>query len=99
MLITKKTLQKIHYWRRLYFPTGTFFARIFSSNTAKQLASAALQAGKNATKDIGVKAIDMGETVTIDAGKNFVEKVSKKLSTPPHKWLMLWFHLKKLVTK
>ena len=43
-------------------PSGTFFARMFSSNSAKQLASAALQAGKTATKDIGMKAIDVGKT-------------------------------------
>ena len=33
-------------------PFGTFFARMCSSNAAKQLASAALQAGKTAAKDI-----------------------------------------------
>ena len=56
--------------------------RIFSSNAAKQLASAALQAGKTAAKDIGMKAIDVGKTVPIDAGKKLVEKAAKKLSTP-----------------
>ena len=43
---------------------------MFSSNAAKQLASAALQDGKTAAKDIGMKAIDVGKTVAIDAGKN-----------------------------
>ena len=57
---------------------------MFSSNAAKQLASAALQAGKTAVKDIGMKAIDVGKTVAIDAGKNLVEKAAKRLSTP--KW-------------
>ena len=33
---------------------------MFSSNSAKQLASAALQAGKTAAKDIEMKAIDVG---------------------------------------
>ena len=57
---------------------------MFSSNAAKQLASAALQAGKTAAKDIGIKAIDvdMGKTVAIDAGKKLVEKAAKRLSTP-----------------
>ena len=50
-------------------PSGTFFARMFSSNAAKQLASAALQAGKTAARDIGMKAIDVGKTVAIDPGK------------------------------
>ena len=63
-------------------PSGTFFARMFSSNAAKQLASAALQAGKTAAKDIRMKAIDVSKTVAIDAGKKLVEKASKKLSTP-----------------
>ena len=63
-------------------PSGTFFARIFSSNAAKQLASAAFQAGKTAAKDIGVKAIDESKTAAIDAGKKFGEKAAKKLYTP-----------------
>ena len=63
-------------------PSGTFLARMFSSNAAKQLASPALQAGKTAEKDIGMKAIDMGKTVAIDAGKKLVEKAAKRLTTP-----------------
>ena len=63
-------------------PSGTLFARMFSSNAAKQLASAALQAGKTAAKDIEIKAIDVGKTVAIDTGKKLVEKAATKLSTP-----------------
>ena len=63
-------------------PSGTFFARMFSSNAAKQLASAALQAGKTATKYIEMKAIDVGKTVALDAGTKLVEKAAKKLSKP-----------------
>ena len=59
---------------------GTLFARMFSNNATKQLASAALQAGKTAAKDIGMKAIDVSKTVAIDAGKKLVEKAAKKLS-------------------
>ena len=55
---------------------------MFSSNAAKQLASTALQATKTAVKDIGMKAIDVGKPVAIDAGKKFVDKVAKKLFTP-----------------
>ena len=50
-----------------------FFARMFSSNAAKQLASTALQAGTITAKDIGMKAIDVGKTAAIDAGKKLVE--------------------------
>ena len=63
-------------------PSGTFFARMFSSNTAKQLASVALQAGKTAAKDIEMKAIDVGKSVAIDADKKLVEKAAKMLSAP-----------------
>ena len=55
---------------------------MFSSNVSKQLASVALQAGKTAAKDIGMKADDVGKTVAIDAGAKLVEKAAKKLSTP-----------------
>ena len=55
MLITKRTYTKIYV--------------IFSSNVAKQLASAALQAGNTAAKDIGMKATDVSKTVAIDGGK------------------------------
>ena len=54
---------------------------MFSSNAAKQLALAALQAGKTAAKDIGMKAINVGKTVAIVAGKKLVEKSAKKLTT------------------
>ena len=63
-------------------PLRIFFARMFSSNAAKQLASAASQAGKTAAKDIGMQATDVGKTVAIDAGKKLVEKAAKKLSAP-----------------
>ena len=55
---------------------------MFSSNAAKQLASAALHAGKTASKYVGMKAIDVGKTAAIDAGKLLVEKSAKRLSTP-----------------
>ena len=71
---------------------------MFSSNAAKQLASAALQAGKTAAKDIVMKAIDVGKTVTIDTDKKLVEKrLLKSYPHQTHKWLMLWFHQKKLL--
>ena len=47
----------------------------------KQLASATLQAGKTAAKDIGMIAVDVDKTVAIDAGKKLVEEAAKRLST------------------
>ena len=80
MLITKKkNLHKeIRHWRRWYLRFHReLFARMFSSNASKQLASAALLAGKTAARDIGLKAIDVDKTVAIDAGKKLVEKALK----------------------
>ena len=84
MLITKRTYKKKYVigGPGILGSIWIFFARMFSSNSAKQLASAALQAAKTAAKDIGMKAIDVGKTVAIDAGKKLVEKAAKELSTP-----------------
>ena len=83
MLITKRTYKKKYAigGAGICGSIGNFFARMFSSNAASQLASAALQAGKTAARDIGMKVIDVGKTVAIDAGKKLVEKTAKKLST------------------
>ena len=84
MLIAKRTYKKKYVigGGGIFGSIGNFFARMLSSNAAKQLASAALQAGKTAANDIGMKAIDVGKTIAIDAGKKLVEKAAKKLSTP-----------------
>ena len=68
-------------------PMGTFFARMFSSNEAKQLASAALQVGKTAAKGIAMKAIDVRKTVALDAGKQLAENAAKKYPHPSSKLL------------
>ena len=84
MLIIKRSYKKKYYigGAAVFGSIGNFFARMFSSNAAKQLASAALQAGKTAANDIGMKAIAVGKTVAIDAGKKLVEKTAKRLTTP-----------------
>ena len=71
MLITKITYKKKYVigGAGIFESIGNFLARMFSSNAAKQFASAALQAGKTAVNDIGTKAIDMSKPVAIDAGK------------------------------
>ena len=76
MLITKRTYKKKYVigCAFVFSSIGNFFARMFASNAAKQLASTALRAGKTAAKDIGMKAIDVGKTVAIDAGKKLVEE-------------------------
>ena len=84
MLITKRYYKKKYVigGAGIFGSIGNFFARMFSSNAAKQLASAALPAEKTAAKDIGMKAVDMGKTVAIDADTKLVEKASKRLSAP-----------------
>ena len=84
MLITKRTYKKKYVigGAGIFGSIGNFFARMFSINAAKQLASAAVQAGKTAAKDIGIKAIAVVKTIVIDVGKKLVEKPAKKLSTP-----------------
>ena len=52
---------------------------MFSSNPAKQLASAALQARNTAAQDTGMKAIDVDKTFAFDAGMKLVEKADKKV--------------------
>ena len=84
MLITKRIYKKKYViaGAGIFGSIGNVFARMFSSNAAKQLASAALQAGKTAAKDIGMKSVDVGKTVAIDADKKLVENAAKKLSAP-----------------
>ena len=84
MLITKRTYKKKYVigGAGIFDSIGNFFAKMFSSNAAKQLTSAALHAGKTAAKDIGMKAIDMGQTVAIHTGEKLVEKAAKSVSTP-----------------
>ena len=83
MLITKRSYKKKYVigGAGIFVSIGNFLARMFSSNAAKQLASATIQAGKTAAKHIGMKAIDVGKTVAIVAGKKLVEEVAKKLTT------------------
>ena len=84
MLITKITYKKNYAigGSGIFDFIGNFFTEMFSSNAAKKLASAALHAGKTAAKDIGMKVIDVGEPVAVEAGKKLVEKTAKKFSTP-----------------
>ena len=109
MLITKRTYKKKYVigGAGIFSSIGNFFARMFSSNAAKQLTSTALQAGKTAAKDIGMKAIDVGKTVAIDAGKKLVEKAAKRLTTPKSQMAnvvvpqiaFVLVHLKRLLKK
>ena len=91
MIITKRTYEKKYVIEGagIFDSIGSFFARMSSSNAAKQLASTALQAGKTAAKDIGMKDIDVGKTDAIDVEKKLVEKSAKNYSHTNHKWQIL----------
>ena len=80
MLITESPYKKKYFIGEagIFEPIGNFFAIMFSSNAAKQLPSAALQAGKTAVKDIGMKANDVGKTVAIIA--KYVDKSAINLN-------------------
>ena len=101
MLISKRTYKKKYIigGAGIFDSIGNFFARMFSSNAAKQLASAALQVGKTAAEDIAKKDIDVGDTVAIDAGKKLVEKSAKRLTTPKSQVANAMIHQKKLLKK
>ena len=82
MLITKRTYKKKYVigGAGIFGSTGNFLARMFSNYCGKAISSTAFQAGKTASKDIGMNAIDVDKSVAIDAGKKLVEKTVKKLS-------------------
>lgn len=66
----------------IFDTVANFFKRLVVSDTAKQIASKAMSAGKDVAKEIGKKAVDVGKTVAIDAGAKLVDKVVKKLLAP-----------------
>ena len=72
MLITKRTYKKKYVTggAGIFGSMGNFLMRMFSRNAAKQLASTALQAGKTAAKDIGMKAIDVGKQLRLMLVRN-----------------------------
>ena len=72
MLITKISYKKKYAILALVssIRSGTFFTKMFSNNTAKQLASTALQAGKTEAKDIGMKAVDVGKQLRLMLVRN-----------------------------
>ena len=72
MLMKKRSYKKKYVigGAGIFESIGNFVVRMFSSNAAKQLASAALQAGKTAAKDIGMKAIDVEKQLRLMLVRN-----------------------------
>ena len=85
MIIPKQGFTK----RYVYGGSGIFdsmtklLMRIFTSKAAKQLASSALDVGKNVAKEGAKKALEAGKSAATDVGKKLVQKAlapkSKKI--------------------
>ena len=62
---------------------ANFLARMFTSSTAKQIASSALDVDKSVAKEGGKKALEAGKSAAVDVGKKLVTKAltpkSKKI--------------------
>ena len=101
MLITTRTCKKKYVIGStgIFGSIGNFFARKVSSHAAKQLASAALQAEKTATKYIGMIAVDVIKQLRFMLIRNWLKMLLKSYPHQNHKWLMLWFHQKRLLKK
>ena len=82
MIIPKQGFTK----RYAYGGSGIFdsitklLMRIFTSNAAKQLASSALDVGKNVAKEGAKKALEAGKSAVTDVGKKLVQKALKPKS-------------------
>src|SRR6218665_2898255 len=85
MLIVAKRRYKKQYvigGAGIFDTVAGVFKKLFVSNAARQIASNALSAGKDAAKKIGKKALDVGKTVAIDAEKRLIEKAAAKIMKP-----------------
>ena len=71
----------------------------FLSNAARQIASTALSAGKDAAIEIGKKALDVGKTVAIDAGKRLIDKAATKIMKPTAPTTVLTQESKDVLTR
>ena len=82
MIIPKQGFTK----RYAYGGSGIFdsmtklLMRIFTSNAAKQLASSALDVGKDVAKEGAKKVLEAGKSAATDVGKKLVQKALKPKS-------------------
>ena len=85
MIIPKQGFTKRYAYggSRIFDSIIKLLMRIFTSNAAKQLASSALDVGKNVAKEGAKKALEAGKSVATDVGKKLVQKAlapkSKKI--------------------
>ena len=84
MLITKRSYKKkfVIGGACIFGSIGDFFCKNVFENCGKAISVGSSSRRKNWGKDVGMTAIDVGNTVAIDAGEKLVEKAARKLSTP-----------------
>src|SRR6218665_2273061 len=101
MLIVAKRRYKKQYVRGagIFDTVAGFFKKLFVSNAAKQIASTALRARKDAAKEIGKKTLDVGKTVAIDAGKRLIDKAAAKIMKPTAPTTVLTQESKNVLTR
>ena len=86
MIVPKNGFKKRYaYGGSGIFDTITnFLPRIFTISAAKQIASSALNVGKNVAKKGAKKALEVGKSAAVDAG----EKLATKALTPKSKKIL-----------
>src|SRR6218665_1989026 len=102
MLIVAKRRYKKQYvigGAGIFHTMARFFKKVFVSKAARQIASTALSAGKDAEKEIDKKALDVGKTVAIDAGKRLIDKAAAKIIKPTAPTTVLTQESKDVLTR
>ena len=76
MIVPKHGFKKRYaYGGSGFFDTiANFLTRMFTSSAAKQIASSALDVGKNVAKEGAKKALEAAKIAAVDAGKKLVTK-------------------------
>ena len=92
IIITKHGFKKRYVYggSGIFDTIANFLTRIFTSGAAKQIASSAMDVGKNIAKEGAKKALEVGKDTATDIGKKLVtkaltpksKKILQKYTTP-----------------
>ena len=76
MIVSKHGLKKRYAYSGsgIFDTIANFLTRIFTSSAAKQIASSALDVGKNVVKEGAKKALEVGKSAEVDVGKKLITK-------------------------
>ena len=86
MIINKHGFKKRYTYggSEIFDTIANLLTRIFTSSTAKQIASSVLDVGKSVAKEGAKKALEAGKSAAVDVGKKLATKAltpkSKKIS-------------------